>query len=49
MQIESNISQTCLDLLPRCNLSYAKIVNIRLWNKFYKTKNGNGNSKRQIN
>ncbi len=28
MQIESNISQTCLDLLPRCSLSYAKILNL---------------------
>ena len=28
MQIEGNTSQTCLDLLLRCSLSYAKIENI---------------------
>ena len=25
MQIESNIGQTCLELLSRCSLSYAKL------------------------
>ena len=28
MQIESNIGQTCLELLSRCSLSYAKIMQI---------------------
>ena len=28
MQIESNKTQTCLGLLPRCSLSYAKIMEI---------------------